>query len=228
MKTLLFALSVFCTALSSAEVDPWKTTKNVFPFSYTAEFPIKQKGALIGTVIRTGLLTPRYYYDLYDANQTLQVRGVTRALSLGMFFPFAIEIDLYEKGNVIGAIQGGWITTARAKFFFYDLNGILVATGYLNDESANFLILSSKDNDLLAELNGKTYGDSCLWEMKFEKPIEGIDPRILQVFVGFVCDYQQSFLKPPKEIHHHHYNTESKSEKTFSKCFDPFSLIQDF
>jgi hypothetical protein len=198
---LVLAASTFANA---SEKSNWSVTKNVGLFAYTADFNLKEGNHSLGKVVRTGLCTPSYYYDLYDANNEFQVRGITRIFSLGLFCDRGMEIDLYEGQNVIGKIEGQFLTTSRAKFMMYDFRGRPIVEAHLDDESSNFLIVSCQDGTPVGELTGKAYGAASIWEMNYINPLLELDDRILQVFAGFVSDFQKSFIRPPKEIHHHH------------------------
>ncbi len=199
-------LVIFLLCLSTVYSDvldekTWNVTKDTSPLSYTAEFEIKNGEASLGKVVRTGLFTPRYYYDLYDVNDSLQVRGITRAFSLGFLFAWGTEIDLYDADRLVGMIQGEVWTSSRAKFAFYDANAVLTAHAYLDDESCDFLIVSAQNKGkVLAKLKGKAYGDASTWEMKLLTYPLNMDERALQIFAGFVADFQKNFIRPPKVI----------------------------
>ena len=131
----------------------WTIVKNAPPFSYTAEFGIQKGEIPIGKIVRTGLFTPSYYYDFFDVNDVLQVRGIARVFSLGFFFSWGMDIDFYEEGRLIGTIQGKIFTHSRAKFVFYNAKGVALANAHLNDESCNFLVVDSQNEEtVLAEL----------------------------------------------------------------------------
>jgi hypothetical protein len=193
-----FLLLFACGYSDDFEENSWKILKN-HPSAST--FMIKQGEALVGRVERTGRCTPRYQYDLYDTNNTLQMRGITRAFSLGAFFAWGMEIDLYEGDATVGLIQGQCCTKARARFNFYDAKGEAVAIAYLDNGATNFFIFSAQHEGLpLVELRGKVYGDGSIWEMQFSNLPPNIDLRALLVFAGFVADYDTSFVAPRQDI----------------------------
>jgi hypothetical protein len=205
----LFAFLLILTSAYSAihAENSWYVTKDNSPFSYTAVFEIKKGETSAGKVVRTGLFTPSYYYDLYDANDSLLVRGITRVFSLGMLFAWGTDIDLYDGNQLVGMIQGKIWTRSRAKFSFYDAYGQLTASAYLNDESCNFLIVSEQNpGEVLAELDGKSFGDASIWKMKpINNPLS-IDEGALQIFAGFVADFQKNFIRPPKKEIYFYYD----------------------
>ena len=209
MKNGWMCSFVFLFASVYAENSSWNMTKNVSPLSYKAEFMIKKRGISLGKVVRTGLLTPRYYYDLYDRDNVLQMRGVTRAFSLGFLFSWGMEIDLYEGEDCAGKIEGRVLSSSRAKFAFYDALGRAVATAYLNDESSNFLLVSEQsEGNVFAELKGKAYGDASVWEMEFLND-PTVDEKALKIFAGFVSDYQKSFVRPPEKEIFYYYESKN-------------------
>ena len=84
----------------------WKIIKNSPVCSYSAEFFYKRNNSDDGKVVRTGLLCPRYYYDLFDNQNNFLARGITRVFSLGFLSCNLADIDVYENENYIGSISG--------------------------------------------------------------------------------------------------------------------------
>ncbi len=200
---LLIVTAVYADVANSHN---WSITKDSFPLSCTAVFNVKKTDAPGAKVVRSGLFTPRYYYDLCDENGNLLVRGITRAFSLGMLVAWATEIDLYDENRWIGMIKGEIWTTSRAKFSFYDGASQLMASAHLDDESCNFLIVSAQDQgQVLAELIGKSYGDASFWEMKFHSYPPTVDERALHIFAGFVSDFQKWFVRRPKVVNQYYF-----------------------
>ena len=208
--TFFFALLTLLTALYSDEHPSagWSVSKQAAPLSYSVEFFIKQEENTLSRVVRSGLFTPRYYYDVYNSNDNFVMRGITRAFSLGLLFNWGIEMDLYDASEQhVGMICGEFWSSSRAKFAFYDLNGRIIAHAYLNDESCNFMLVSNENEKKpLAEFKGKVYGDASMWEMKPKSAPIHVEESALYIFAAFISDFQRSFIRPPKVIHHHHYN----------------------
>ncbi|NGX56738.1 MAG: hypothetical protein K1060chlam5_00984 [Candidatus Anoxychlamydiales bacterium] len=181
------------------------------PFlSYSAEFIFKEKDKKKAKIIREGLATPRYYYDLYDENSNHIARGVTRFFSLGLLNPYLMDIDVYNSNLYLGNISGKIIKRSRAKFMFYDENGINTAIAYLDAKKPDFIIVSAKnETEIIAKLIGSVYGDVCVVNIEFVKNNSDLDPKLLKIFTAFVSDFYEKFLEPPKQIHHYHttYNT---------------------
>jgi hypothetical protein len=184
----------------------WSVVKSSPFFSFSAEFDFKRGNTNEAKVIRSGGFSPWYSYDLYDSSNALQARGITRALSLGLFYGWGIEMDVYDGDSTIGFIEGKLFTKARAKFVFYDLNGNVTANAYLDAETANFIITSAQDEThLIANLKGKSYGDLCIWEMLFNQPSPQVDPRLLLIFSAFVADYHSEFLPRKEEVNNYFF-----------------------
>jgi hypothetical protein len=209
MRTLLFlaCLMMFSAAYADNlnEMHTWSVMKARAPTSWTAEFECKKGGMPVGKVVRTGLLCPRYQYDLFSTHGRLEARAITRALSWGLLFPWGTQIDLYDDNAQIGMIGGVFFTWSRAKFVFYNAQGEETAIAYLNSEASEFLIVSAKNEEhVLAELKGRAFGALSVWEMKPTQPVIGIDERILKVFIAFATDFHESFKKP-SEVHYNNY-----------------------
>jgi len=207
---LFISLVIFSNVHSETTKDIKDTSMSVIknsPFaSYSSEFVFKNGDNNLGKVIRTGLCCPRYYYDLYNANNTFELRGITRFLSLGFFDPFLIDIDIYDNhSSYVGSIEGKIITRSRAKFSFVDVIGNVKAICYLDAKKFDFLIVSPQDElKIIAKIEGNTYGDVGLIDLKFLSNETNMNLGFLKIFAAFISDYQESFLPPPEEIHHYH------------------------
>jgi len=177
-----------------------RVIKNSNLFSLSAEFDFKNTGVSTDKVIRTGGLSPRYFYDLFDEDHNFQARGITRALSLGAFYSWGVEIDLYDtEESYIGLIQGELLTRSRAKFSFYDHSGRRTLIAFLNTESPEFLMVSTEDEGVvLAKLKIQSYGDIGTLDVNLLHDSMNIDERAFKIFCAFVTDYNQEFLVPPK------------------------------
>ena len=135
-----------------------------------------------------------------------QARGITRAFSWGFFFPWGMDIDVYDDyDRKIGKIEGKLFTKARAKFKFLDVLGHETAIAFLNTEASDFAIVSPQSEMILADLKGKAYGDLSVWEMNFIQSLPNVDSRLLKIFAAFVADYHSEFLPPPKVENHYYF-----------------------
>ena len=179
-----------------------RVIKNSNLFSLSAEFDFKNGGVSTDKVLRTGGLSPRYFYDLFDVDHNFQARGISRAISLGAFYSWGVEIDHYDTHeSYIGLIQGELLTRSRAKFSFYDGNGRRTLIAYLNTESPELLIVSAQDEGIiLAKLKIESYGDVGTIDINLLHDSDDIDDRAFKIFSAFVADYNWEFLPPPKVV----------------------------
>lgn len=210
--TLLFAGSNLCNALEGPR-ETWTVVKNAPLFTTSAEFNFKTGNEITGKVVRTGLLCPRYYYDFFDAQGQFQMRGVTRAFSLGFLFAWGMEIDLYDAAEVYaGSIRGEMMTKSRAKFTFYGPAGETRSIAYLNAKKPNLLVVNPVDeSQVIAELTGKTYGDVSTWTVEVKYEPSAVDDGLMKIFSAFVADYDSSFSEPPKTVIHYNFNTNNRN-----------------
>lgn len=213
MKLIYFILSITCLSgayrdltIPEKSLDKWEIRKNSPFLSYSADFFCSKNSNSFGKVVRTGLLCPRYYYDVYDNDGVYQARGITRFLSLGIFYENLMDIDVYAANNsYIGSIEGKFITRSRAKFAFYNADSREIASAYLDAKTSDFLIISSQNElNVLAKLKGNTCGEVGILDLEFSSGKSNIDENMLKIFAAFISDYHESFLEKPKEIHHHH------------------------
>ena len=206
--TLLFVNSGFCDSAETPR-ETWIVVKDAPLLSLSADFSFKVGAANTGSIVRSGLLCPRYYYDLYDAQNQFQARGITRAFSLGLLFSWGIEIDVYGLDSVyVGSIEGQTLTKTRAKFAFYGSVGELRAFAYLNSKKANLLVVDPIDQtNVIAELSGDAFGDVSTWTVKVRRELTAADESLLKIFAAFAADYHSSFSEPPKQVIHYNFNS---------------------
>lgn len=211
MKRILFLalMTIFAGAYAEDARQPnWRIVKTKPFFSTSAEFECRIADVLEAKLIRSGLFMPRYYYDLFDAHNNFLARGITRAFSFGQIFPWAMELDVYDSdGLYLGLIDGQTFTYARAKFMFYNPNGVATAIAYLNNEYCEFHLVSAFDESfIMAEMKGNAYGSVSVTETKLLKERIPVDDRVLKVFAAFITDYHDEFTPQPKVVHYFHYN----------------------
>lgn len=204
--SLLFLTNVYSISPTDEKKQENFEIKKSSPFlSYSAEFFITKDDVLNEKVIRTGLLCPRYYYDLFDENNTFQARGVTRFFSLGTFSDNLMDIDIYSKDDIlIGSIEGKFIRKSRAKFVFYDNSRKEIAIAYLDSKKPDFLIVdATKQANIIAKITSNTFGEVGILNMEI-KPNIKMNAIMLKMFASFISDYNESFLEKPVEIHNHY------------------------
>lgn len=207
MKYLLILLS-FATMVH-AEPN-WVMTKCSAPLSYYVDFDFLQDDVPTAKVVRSGLFTPRYYYDLYSSEGEFLARGINRVFSLGLFIPSQLEFDIYDKtGAYVGYIGGKLWTKGKAKFGFENAAGLEMGSALLSSDSdqAVFSILSPT-NAIVATLNGMLSGDLSKWEFNIKSPLD-IDSRALKIFTAFISDFHNYFIRKPEVHNHYYYNNKS-------------------
>jgi len=189
----------------------WVLTKNSTPLSYYVEFNYLEREALVGKVERSGLFTPRYYYDLYSAEGTFLARAINRVLSLGLLDPSQMEFDIYDEMNdYVGYIGGKFWTNGQAKFIFCNAAGAETGSAFLSSDSdqAVFSFLSPA-NGIVATLKGALSGDLSTWVLDVKQPLD-IDARSLKIFGAFISDFHDSFIRKPV-INYYIYNSNNTS-----------------
>ena|ERR1700722_15673026 len=203
MKYLLILFSL----LYMVHAEPsWVMTKYSTPLSYHVDFNFLEEDALTAKVVRSGLFTPRYYYDLYSPEGIFIARAINRVLSLGLFFPSQMEFDIYDETDAyVGYIGGNLWTKGKAKFRF--TNAQKVGTGFAllssDSDQAIFSILSPTST-VVATLNGMLSGDLSKWTLDIQDPFD-IDPRALKIFTAFISDFHESFVRKP-EVKNYQFN----------------------
>ncbi len=135
----------------------------------------------------------RTVYDLYDPMNRFEAQGVCQVLSLGALYPWAKDIDVYgAQGEQIGFIDGQLLTTAAAKYGFYNIWGTLVANAYLDAQSSGFTIMTPDERTIARFKRNYIQDDLDYWNVDiYDSNV--VDLRILKVFSGFAIDFQEFF-----------------------------------
>lgn len=204
MKYLLLLLSFY--TLVQAE-PAWVMTKCSAPLSYYVDFDCLQDDVVIAKVVRSGLFTSRYYYDLYSPDGKFLARAINRVFSLGLFFPSQLELDIYDETNAyVGYIGGKLWTNGKAKFGFTNAQGVETGSAMLSSDSDSAIFsFLSPNNTIMATMHGMLSGDLSKWELHVKKPL-AIDSRALTIFAAFISDFHDSFIRKPEV--HYHYNSD--------------------
>ena len=192
LRLTFLLCAVWCTALFAGEPLKFSVLKNSYALSTYYEFI--GNDTYMGRAVKSSLRV-RTCYDLYDAEGDCEGEGICRALSLGAFYSWAREIDIYDaSGYKIGMVDGKMLSMGRAKFTLYGEDGELTGVAYLDNEGANFTLYNNGSYD-------KTLGHvkrvlsaegNDTWEVSLYDPT-AIETRLLKVFAAFIVDNQDHF-----------------------------------
>ncbi len=160
------------------------------PLQGTTSYPTTYPGMIKKSAFRV-----RTNYDLSN-QEGWQATGITRMLSMGIVYPWATDIDIFDtRGVKIGFIDGNIATLESAKFdlYSYDEQGQATKVGVAlaNADFTHFSITSPGNYLPIAELARHTKDDA--WAVTVTVP-DTIDDRIIRIFAGFVVNYQDKFL----------------------------------
>ncbi len=171
------------------------------PFSYTISesqyllstyFEMQGKEGYCGRIVKDHF-NIRTVYDLYDPRNRFEAQGVCQVLSLGALYPWAKDIDVYDRyGNKIGFIDGQLLTTAAAKYGIYNARDVLVANAYLDAQSSGFTIMTPDERTIARFKRNYIQDDLDFWNIDIYDT-NAIDLRLLKVFSGFAIDFQEFF-----------------------------------
>ncbi len=121
----------------------------------------------------------------------------TRIVSLGAVYAWARDLDLFDdKGVHLGMIDGEMLTTAEAKFSFYDHENNKLAIAYLDEDKTGFtLVHPDKPARVIARLyRNFVAGAPDAWEVRVYHGRD-LDPRFIKAFSAFAVDSQGLFKK---------------------------------
>jgi len=191
MRHLTTIFFMLCSLALFAE--PYSYTIVEHPYRFSTYFEMQGKDGFVGRAVKSSLAV-RTTYDLYDKNGDFEAQGIVQAVSLGSIFASCKDIDVYDdKGNKIGFIDGEVLTTASAKYTFYDARDVAIATAYLDYSCSGFTVMSKKGERTIANLRRNFVENvNDHWDITLFEP-NTIDLRMLKVFSTFAIDFQEYF-----------------------------------
>lgn len=177
----------------SGFAEPYSYSILEHPYRFSTYFEMRSQNGFEGRAIKSNLVL-RTSYDLYDSVGNLEARGIFQTLSLGSLFAWGKDIDVYDTlDHRIGLIDGEVLTTANAKYTFYDGNNQRVAIAYLDRACSGFVILSAQGERTIAHLKRNFVADTLdHWDIVLYEP-QALDLRLLKIFSTFAIDYQEYF-----------------------------------
>ena len=169
-------------------------------YTFSDEFEMDSHGKAFGTVIKSKIKFPgRTVYQLISSKGEYEGRGITNLWCFGVIWNWATEIYVYDASDpeeLVGWIDGQFVTTEGGKFSFYNAKGKRVGIAYLDEEDSSFS-LKHPDNAYytLAEFNRKFVQDVIdPWDVNVYEPSK-VDMRLIKVFAAFIVDRQKYFYK---------------------------------
>lgn len=120
-----------------------------------------------------------------------------RLASLGSIYAWAKDLDLYDANEqYLGMIDGEMLTTAEAKFSFYDYDGVKLAIAYLDQDKTGFtLVHPDKPGRVIARMQRQyVLNTPDFWEIKVYHG-KDLDIRFIKSFAAFAVDSQDLFKK---------------------------------
>lgn len=192
MKTLYIALFCLIQFFLHAETINYHVTRNDYAFS--TFFDLASENTNFGTIVKSKFHI-RTHYDIYDPSGFYEGQGICRIFTLGLFYTWATEIDIYDSsGNKVGMIDGQVISSEQAKFSIYDQDSNRICIAYLDQHCMNFeLIDSSSGISVIARLSRNFIPDALdNWNVSLYRP-DLLPPLYLKIFAAFACDTQDKF-----------------------------------
>ena len=197
MRQLIIAatsLLIFAaTSLFGTDTEGYHFTVQQRAHSLATYFDIDSDDTYPGT-IKKSVFRLRENYDLSDADGW-SATGIVRIASLGSWFPWAKEMDVYNtEYRWIGLIRGELVTTAAARYTLYDESGHAVGVGYLDRDMSGISIVDPDNWARRIAQFKRIYVNriSDPWKVTVYDP-DAIDDRLLRIFAGLIVDIQDEF-----------------------------------
>jgi hypothetical protein len=179
-----------CSALFA---EPYKYQIMEHPYTFSTYFEMQGKNGFEGRSIKNKA-TLRTTYDLYDKDGSYQAQGIVQLLSLGSLNAWGKDMDIYDNnGKKIGFIDGVLLTTASAKYNFYNEHNEWVASAYLDSACSGFILTAAKGERTIGHMK-RNFIENTVdnWDITiFEQGV--VDMRLLKLFSTFAIDYQEYF-----------------------------------
>lgn len=189
MLSILVSLLAFASVV---QAQPFSYTISESQYFWSTYFEMQGKERHYGRIVKNHYHL-RTIYDLYDPMNAFEAQGICQLLSLGAVYPWAKDIDVYDnRGEKIGFIDGQFLTTAAAKYGFYDAFGALVANAYLDAQSSGFIIMAPDERTIARFKRNYIQDDLDFWNIDIYDS-SAIDLRLLKIFSGFAIDFQEFF-----------------------------------
>jgi len=190
----LIILVCFYTTSHLQAQNLYRVTRNNHTFSTT--FEMSNKNSNFGGVEKCKFHLATQY-DSYDTYGNYEGQGLSRLFSLGFFYTWGAQIDIFnEIGQNIGMIDGHVMNFEPGSFSFYDQYGNCLAIACFDKKILGFnLIDPINSNRTLARLirhQVSNLADS--WEVINYHP-EIIPPLLVKIFAAFACDKQKKFAR---------------------------------
>lgn len=187
-----FFILVVMLCASQGKTEPFSYAISESQYLWSTYFEMQGIDRYIGRVVKNHY-NVRTVYDLYDFKNAFEAQGVCQFLSLGALYPWAKDIDVYdERGVKIGFIDGQLLTTAAAKYGFYNNMDELVANAYLDAQSSGFTIMTPDERTIARYKRNFVQDDLDFWNIDIYDSDE-VDLRLLKIFSGFAIDFQEFF-----------------------------------
>lgn len=199
------------------EIYHFSIYKRIYPLA--TFFSIQSDDTYRG-IVKKSVFRLRTHYDLSNEHGW-QATGIKRVLSLGSFFPWATEVDIYNTDwDFIGMIDGQVVSTAAARFSIYNEQFELAAVAYLDRTLGGFSIVYPDSEAFpLAEMN-RIYAPDGVdgWTVTVYDP-DAIDERIIRIFAAMVCDLQESIDD--------YYDQDLVDDEDYWDTYDPYDDDDD-
>lgn len=192
MKTFWTLLFLFVTSFSYAQTINYKVTRSDYTFSTI--FDMATEKSNFGTIVKS-VFHIATHYDSYDRFGLYEGQGICRMATLGLFYTWATEIDIYDShGNRIGMIDGQVISTEPAKFSIYDAANNRICIAYLDKNCMHFELVDPHNSALIiARLTRNFIADTLdNWDVSLYRP-DLLPKEFLKIFAAFACDTQNKF-----------------------------------
>lgn len=212
-KLIYFYLSLtalFCFAAKDLSGNDCKCSNEPSSDAYQSKeryhFTIQQKNYSLSTFfeidsedtyrgnVKKSQFRVRDHYDLSDKDGWCAT-GIKRMASLGSFYDWGAEIDIYGVNNeFLGAIEGKILTTASTKFMLFDRYKKLVGIAFVDLDGRGATITDpNNETYALARFTRNFVLDvQDDWSVVVYEP-KNLDDRLIRIFAAFLVDSQNSF-----------------------------------
>lgn len=158
-------------------------------------FDVDSSFGHLGHVIKEKFTITGTYYDYYQTKggEEFKARAYINPISWGSFFKWATVLEIYNpSGILIGKIKGCMLTTSPSKFNFYNGDGKLLGTAYMDNNKMGFSIECESDGLTIAKYTRMHVPEKRdYWYLTIYE--NDIPPAFLVLFGAWAVDKQDHF-----------------------------------
>ena len=163
-------------------------------YTFSSVFDMANEKVNFGSVVKS-IFHITTHYDSYDRYGLYEGQGICRLVTLGLIYPWATKIDIYNLNGIkMGMIDGQVLYSEPVIFAFYDAEDHQICLAYLDQNGMGFVLTDPENPGVVfARLKRHALSDNPdHWDISVYHP-DRLPLKFVKIFAAFVCDKQNKF-----------------------------------